>query len=145
MYKEGDIVYTTFGEGVIMGIDIPQSRAWRYIIKITRQIKDHLLIDENKLMGFDPKDVMSIDEIRNNVLVLAAIKRGGRILTGKRHSDCINQAIASGWYKPITQEEQGFVDSCGNYYNRKYALNYAKIIGQVKEDHKGPLFSEDLW
>ena len=33
--KKGDTVKTEHGTGVIIGKDMPESRAWRWIVKIT--------------------------------------------------------------------------------------------------------------
>jgi len=34
IYKTGDRVITPDGPGEITGIDLPESRAWRYIVKL---------------------------------------------------------------------------------------------------------------
>jgi len=80
------------------------------------------------------------------ILVKSAIKRDDKIIIGNRHSECIKQAIMEGWEKPIRQEEQGFIDNEGNYYNRKEATVIAKLSGQINKNfNKNTLLSEYLW
>jgi hypothetical protein len=79
-------------------------------------------------------------------LVQAAVKRNDMIVTGKRHCDCIKDAVRIyDWDIPIHSHEQGFVDEDGNYYNRKEALEVAISNGQVPKNFKQVLSSEDLW
>jgi hypothetical protein len=47
-------------------------------------------------------------------------------------------------------EDQGFLDSNGHYYTRRFALNVAREAGQLdkvrsKTSPEHLLFSEDLW
>jgi len=81
-------------------------------------------------------------------LVAAAVCRNGEVVTGRRHGDCMREAVlAHSWAKPVLGEETGFVDENGIYYSREDALVIAIDAGQVKlEDlRSGVLYSEDLW
>lgn len=55
--KTGDTVQTEFGEGVVVGIDLPDSDVWRWIVKITEPKKDHVLIKAGKTMCFFDKEI----------------------------------------------------------------------------------------
>jgi hypothetical protein len=49
--------------------------------------------------------------------------------------------------KPVYEDEQGFLDNTGKFYNRKEALAYVLANGQFKSDkiRSAQLFSEDIW
>lgn len=73
----------------------------------------------------------------------AAIRlKDGRVFTGKRHCYIINN------YREIDfrNQEQGFVDENGKFYNRKKALIHAIKNNQVdKNVSRKYLLSEDLY
>lgn len=77
------------------------------------------------------------------MLIKSAIRIGETIYIGKRHPNCIAEAIRAGEKAPITGT-QGFIDEKGNFYNRELAAIYAFKIGQIKEKKKY-LFSEDIF
>jgi len=56
-FQKGDAVQTEFGAGVIVGIDLPHSRAWRWIVKITDPIKRHSEIEAGRPMAFVDREV----------------------------------------------------------------------------------------
>ena len=58
--KIGDRVLTDYSEGIITGIDLPESRAWRWLVKIDKPIKTHTLIDQNKPLAFDTKEIQEL-------------------------------------------------------------------------------------
>jgi len=59
-FKKGDKVQTEFGTGVVVGIDLPHSRAWRWEVIITDPIKPHFNIDHGKPLAFVDKDVKKV-------------------------------------------------------------------------------------
>lgn len=56
-FSPGDKVSTEFGEGIIVGIDLPLSEAWRWVVKITNQQKKHFLVEQGKPLAFFDKEV----------------------------------------------------------------------------------------
>ncbi len=91
-------------------------------------------------------------------IVCAALRHAdGRIVAGARHWDTIMQGQMAGglprYLPPEEQEslrgwaesEQGFVDQHGNFYTRAEAQAVAVANGQVEDDHKSILISEDLY
>lgn len=80
------------------------------------------------------------------ILVQSAIKYDdGVIITGRRHGDCIRVAANLGRYTRMETSTQGFVDNTEQFYTRKEAKELALKNGQISKDHKGELYSEDLW
>lgn len=80
------------------------------------------------------------------MIVQAAVRRGETIFAGRRHSDCIYQAIRQGWEPPVLQSEQGFLDDQGKHYTRSEALIEALKCGQVSKDRLPVMLtSEELW
>ncbi len=80
-------------------------------------------------------------------LVASACMRDGKIVTGKRHKDCVTAAVWDhGWTTPVWDFELGFVDEDGKFYTRKEANKFAVENGQIPESQRGDsLLSEDLW
>lgn len=76
----------------------------------------------------------------------AAVKRGDRIWTGKRHDPIIQQMVKEGEQR-IRSDEQGFITLDGVYLNRKQAFKRAVECGQVNYNGNldQPLVSEDLY
>ena len=56
-FKIGDTVQTEFGEGIIVGIDLPECEIWRWIVKITEPIKENVLIKTGKPLCFFDKEI----------------------------------------------------------------------------------------
>ena len=71
----------------------------------------------------------------------AAIKKGNRIFTGRRHHEIIrdNRAFDVGH-----GGEQGFVTDTGRFVDRAKAADIAYAAGQILEK-KVRLFSEDIF
>lgn len=79
-------------------------------------------------------------------IIAAAIHRDNKIISAKRHADCIRIAVEQNWEIPIRQEEQGFIDNDNIFYNRIDAIKIAKEAKQIsKSFNKSFLLSEDLW
>jgi len=53
----------------------------------------------------------------------------------------------AGWEDTVFMHKgvQGFITSEGKFLDRKEGAKYAFEHGQIKEEEKGMLFSEDLW
>jgi len=62
-----------------------------------------------------------------------------------RHPDVMRLAVADGADVPIEQYRQGFVDSAGRFLLREEAKRVAVEAGQVPDDGRRELYSEDLW
>ena len=76
----------------------------------------------------------------------AAIRAGGKIYTGRRHSDAIYAAITADEEFPFPKEDQGFVNDKGVFLSRIEAREEAIRCGQINDRHRGePLISEELW
>jgi len=80
----------------------------------------------------------------NAHIVSAAINHGGKIWTGKRHSEIMQNIWDQETYAPIPQEEQGFMTDSGKFVNRFQAGAIAFRSGQTKI-RKENLLSEHLW
>lgn len=75
----------------------------------------------------------------------AAIEHGGKIWTGRRHSDVIRRIVEElGREAAPVRGTQGFVTECGKFLDRKEAARVAFEAGQVKELYP-ILMSEDLY
>jgi hypothetical protein len=82
----------------------------------------------------------------NKLIVQSAIKyEDGLVLTGRRHSDVIAAAALIGRYTRSHSSVQGFVDNEDTFYTRAEAKQLCLENGQISSDHKGELYSEDLW
>lgn len=84
-------------------------------------------------------------------IAFAAIKYDGKIYTGKRHAEIMQDIIRDragdedvDVRVKITQDMQGFVDTDGNFLNRWQSGAVAFMAGQTKT-RKLHLLSEDLW
>lgn len=90
-----------------------------------------------------PLKVCDEEPARGTRIVKAAVRHGDLVYTGWRHSEIIRHVAALGKeYTP--QEDQGFVDSLGNFHNRWRAGQIAAIARQAPFRH-GTLISEQLW
>jgi len=83
---------------------------------------------------------MSREDLR---ITEAAVKRGDKLWTGRRHSEIIGRVFEETGQR-VTQEEQGFVADDGEFYNRFQSGSIAYSAGQTKT-RKQHLLSEDLW
>ena len=79
------------------------------------------------------------------MIIASAIKHNGIVFTGFRHNEIIHYLIQLGYKKPIPNNEQGFIDSNGTFYDRDNARMLAKITKQLPKDFNKILTSEDLW
>jgi hypothetical protein len=80
------------------------------------------------------------------LIVQSAIKyEDNLILTGRRHSDVIAAAALIGRYTRSHNSVQGFVDNEDTFYTRAEAKELCLLNGQITSEHKGELYSEDLW
>lgn len=77
-------------------------------------------------------------------IVLAAINHGGKVWTGRRHAQIMNEIWDAEGFSKIRQEEQGFVTDDGIFVNRFEAGAIAFRAGQIGR-RKENLLSEDLW
>jgi hypothetical protein len=84
-----------------------------------------------------------------NKIIASAIKAGNKIITGKRHNDCYNNALEKGTLLNISSCEFGFVDEKHKFYNRHEAYILTSMNGQLEKkyinDENEILISEDLW
>ena len=73
--------------------------------------------------------------IENIIMIKeAAIKKDGKVYTGKNHSVIINSAQQLGLgFGGLKGGEQGFVDFDGNFYNREESGRIALACGQIKK------------
>lgn len=80
----------------------------------------------------------------SKTIVKAAIKVNDEIFTGFDHGECFKFARDK-FPIPVEDLEQGFIDSDGNFVDRKQAMIIAKEAGQLRyEPSKQTLISEDL-
>jgi hypothetical protein len=77
-------------------------------------------------------------------VVMAAVCRGSRVWTGKRHNEVIMHMHEIGEVMPVLGEEQGFLLSDGTFATRGRAARVAYEAGQV-DRLKKELSSEDLY
>lgn len=77
-------------------------------------------------------------------IVAAACRKDGKVWTGIRHNEIIEQMIQEGGLFSIDQIEQGFLTSEGRFVSRYDAALIAFGAGQV-DILKNSLSSEDLW
>lgn len=81
-----------------------------------------------------------------NILVDAAIKYSdGEVLVASRHYQVIALRHSATGQTTGADAIQGFVDNSGNFYTREEAKKLALKNGQITKNHKGELYSEDLW
>lgn len=67
----------------------------------------------------------------------------GEVMVAKRHNQITSLAHKLGISS--VGSEQGFVTSTGLFLSREEAKKLAIKNSQISKDHKGPLYSEDLW
>ena len=77
-------------------------------------------------------------------IVMACIKYCDRIYTGFNHTECFNKLNREERIIVHSRLEEGFIDSDGNFVDRKQAMIIAKEANQVKFE-KSTLMSEDLY
>lgn len=69
----------------------------------------------------------------------------GEVVVGFRHSD-IMKFMAQRRIRSGVRCTQGFITSTGRFLDREQAAAHARIVSkQVSEEHRGELYSEDLW
>lgn len=83
-------------------------------------------------------------------LTAAAIRWKGVTYTGVRHGYIIEQLVKVGQLKNMSKDkifdkDQGFMTSDNLFVDRETAKIIAIQAGQIPEDFKGVLYSEDLW
>jgi hypothetical protein len=99
---------------------------------------------ESKRLKFGLHSLRKKTYNKNIMIKEAAIRRDGKVFTGKRHSDIIYQMIRDG-YIFDTSCVQGFITIDGNFLDRFQAYNHALECRQVSPKGSKMLFSEDLY
>lgn len=78
-------------------------------------------------------------------IVKACVRYNDRLYTGFDHGECFKKLNEDNTILVHSEIEQGFVDSDGNFVDRKQAMIIAKENGQLAyETDKKTLISEDL-
>ena len=78
-------------------------------------------------------------------IVKACVRYNNRLYTGFDHGECFKKLNEDNTILVHSEIEQGFVDSDGNFVDRKQAMVIAKESGQLRyEPNKKTLISEDL-
>lgn len=80
-------------------------------------------------------------------IVAAAYNYHGMIFTGSRHYRII-QDIAAVFGEGVINDkpkDDGFMTDRGRFVKRREARDIALAAGQITEEHRGVLYSEDLW
>ena len=78
-------------------------------------------------------------------IVKACVRYNNRLYTGFDHGECFKKLNEDNTIPVHSDIEQGFVDSDGNFVDRKQAMIIAKESGQLRyEPNKETLISEDL-
>ena len=78
-------------------------------------------------------------------IVKACVRYNDRLYTGFDHGECFKKLNEDNTILVHSEIEQGFVDSDGNFVDRKQAMIIAKENGQLRyEPDKKTLISEDL-
>ena len=78
-------------------------------------------------------------------IVKACVRYNDRLYTGFDHGECFKKLNEDNTIPVHSDIEQGFVDSDGNFVDRKQAMIIAKESGQLAyETDKKTLISEDL-
>ena len=78
-------------------------------------------------------------------IVKACVRYNDRLYTGFDHGECFKKLNEDNTILIHSDIEQGFVDSDGNFVDRKQAMIIAKESGQLRyEPNKETLISEDL-
>ena len=78
-------------------------------------------------------------------IVKACVRYNNRLYTGFDHGECFKKLNEDNTIIVHSEIEQGFVDSDGNFVDRKQAMVIAKESGQLRyEPNKKTLISEDL-
>ena len=78
-------------------------------------------------------------------IVKACVRYNNRLYTGFDHGECFKKLNEDNTIPVHSDIEQGFVDSDGNFVDRKQAMVIAKESGQLRyEPNKKTLISEDL-
>ena len=78
-------------------------------------------------------------------IVKACVRYNDRLYTGFDHGECFKKLNEDNTILVHSDIEQGFVDSDGNFVDRKQAMIIAKENGQLAyETDKKTLISEDL-
>ena len=78
-------------------------------------------------------------------IVKACVRYNDRLYTGFDHGECFRKLNEDNTIIVHSEIEQGFVDSDGNFVDRRQAMIIAKESGQLTyENDKKTLISEDL-
>ena len=78
-------------------------------------------------------------------IVKACVRYNDRLYTGFDHGECFKKLNEDNMIIVHSYIEQGFVDSDGNFVDRKQSMIIAKEAGQLRyEPSKKTLISEDL-
>ena len=78
-------------------------------------------------------------------IVKACVRYNDRLYTGFDHGECFKKLNEDNTMLVHSDIEQGFVDSDGNFVDRKQAMIIARESGQLRyEPNKKTLISEDL-
>lgn len=77
------------------------------------------------------------------ITAAAILYPDGEVVTAPRHYQVIG--IQAKFGIKSSGAVQGFVDHTGKFYTREEAKVIALESKQIPEDHKGLLYSEDLW
>ena len=78
-------------------------------------------------------------------IMKACVRYNDRLYTGFDHGECFKKLNKDNMIIVYSYIEQGFVDSDGNFVDRKQAMIIAKEAGQLRyEPSKKTLISEDL-
>lgn len=80
-------------------------------------------------------------------IIKSAVWIGRLICIGERHGLIIQELAKAGLTKkPITQDQQGFIDQDGEYLDRREAYDRAIECGQIEDDgNRKALLSEMVW
>ena len=95
-------------------------------------------------------DITKTNNGNTRIVVCAACRHNGIIITGARHYDKLMVATARLIGKELFnphKAEQGFIDQYNNFISRKDGITIAKASGQKlrEPDCHAELFSEDLY
>ena len=83
-------------------------------------------------------------------IVAAALKRGDLVYSAPppaRHHTLMHEVDRQfgDKHQPFTPDEQGFLGSDGEFYDRRKAAKLALLAEQATAVLNGRLYSEDLW
>ncbi len=113
---------------------------------------EYIELDRYEVIGNELRINQKVETPKNERILCAAIKidLNGEplIISGYRHGDCFNiiHKMCMCAEKYITQDNQGFLTSCGRFVSRKEAKIIAKQANQLIRDSEfSELISEDIY